>query len=313
MRVIASYILKGPLQAVLAATVPAIVSISAPFLLKLLLVYFSGVAIALVSLRIGGRKGLGILLITVFAVLLAGQVMQINVNARLDLWNSVYLWALVWVAASVWQWSQSLSLTFEVTGLISIITVIMYFVIVDNPFQTNLGLLEPLGQVLSQPGSGMSAQEVNAMLLSAATILTGSIVAYTALGAIISLFVARSWQAKLFNPGGWQQEFRALRLSRHVGIMTIALIVAMVFSSHLGESIGLLLINISVIIGLLYVIVGLGIAHALLALKDSSGFWLVGLYALLILLSQLVAPLLMALALTDIWVDYRTRFAKKLS
>jgi len=313
MRVIASYILKGPLQAVLAATVPAIVSISAPFLLKLLLVYFSGVAIAVVSLRIGGRKGLGILLITVFAVLLAGQVMQINVNARLDLWNSVYLWALVWVAASVWQWSQSLSLTFEVTGLISIITVIMYFVIVDNPFQTNLGLLEPLGQVLSQPGSGMSAQEVNAMLLSAATILTGSIVAYTALGAIISLFVARSWQAKLFNPGGWQQEFRALRLSRHVGIMTIALIVAMVFSSHLGESIGLLLINISVIIGLLYVIVGLGIAHALLALKDSSGFWLVGLYALLILLSQLVAPLLMALALTDIWVDYRTRFAKKLS
>ena len=51
----------------------------------------------------------------------------------------------------------------------------------------------------------------------------------------------------------------------------------------------------------------------LIALKDSSGFWLVGLYALLIILSQIIAPMLMILALTDIWVDYRTRFAKKLS
>lgn len=313
MRVIASYILKGPLQAVLAAMVPAVIGISAPFILKLLLMYFSAMTIALVSLRLGAKKGFGVLFLTVVAVLIAGEMMALNVHARLDLWNAVYLWVLVWLAASVWQWRQSLPMMLDVTGLVSIIAIIMYFVIVDNPFQYSLGMLKPLGEILNQPGSGMNQEQVNAMLISAATILIGSIIAYTALGAIISLFIARSWQAKLFNPDGWRQEFRALRLGRHSGIITIALIVAIVFSGRLDESIGLVLINISVIIGLIYFIAGLGVAHALLALKDSSGFWLVGLYALLILLSQLVAPLLMVLALTDIWVDYRTRFAKKMS
>ena len=316
MRVIASYILKGPLQAILAATVPAILSVSAPLLLKMLLVYFSGIALALVSLRLGAKKGLAVLLVVTIATLATGQVLELDFYARLDLWNTVYMWALVWLAASIWYSSRSLPLMLEVTGLISILTVMIYFVAVDNPYQAGLDFLQPISQALNQPEAGLSSEEltrINAMLQWVATMLAGSIVAYTALGAIITLFVARSWQAKLFNPGGWQQEFRALRLGRHTGIITIALIVGMVFSRHLGESTGLILINISVIIGLIYVIVGLGIAHALLALKDSSGFWLVGLYALLILLSQLVAPLLMALALTDIWVDYRARFAKKLS
>ncbi len=313
MRVIASYILKGPLQAILSAAVPAAVSVSAPFLLKLALIYFSGIAIALVTLRLGARQGLIVLTGAAIAALLSGQLLQLSEHARLDLWNSVYLWILLWLAASVLQLSRSLILALQTIGFVAIVTVVAYFLLVAEPIQAGLQLLEPMGRLLREPGSGLSSQEVDAMLLSAATILAGSVVTYTAFGAIICLLIARAWQARLFNPGGLQQEFRALRLGRNVGVFTIAVIVALLFSQNLGEALGLILINASIVIGMLYVIIGLGIAHGLMAQRDSSGFWLVGLYALLILLSQIVAPLLMALALTDIWVDYRTRFAKNLS
>ena len=313
MRTIASYILKGPIQAVLSAAVPAAVSVSAPFLLKLLLIYFSGIVIALVSLRLGARKGLTVLLAAALAALLTGQLLPLSEQARLDLWNSVYLWALLWLAASILQASRSLILALEAIGLVAIVTIVVFFLLVDQPVQMGMQLLEPMGRLLRDPASGLSSQEVTEMMLSAATILAGSVVAYTAFGAVICLLIARAWQARLFNPGGLQMEFRALRLGRNVGLFTIVVIVGLMFTRHLGEPLSLILMNASIVMGMLYVIVGLGVAHGLMAQKDSSGFWLVGLYALLIILSQIVAPMLMILALTDIWVDYRTRFAKKLS
>jgi hypothetical protein len=313
MRTLASYILKGPTQAVLSAAVPAAVSVSAPFLLKLILIYFSGIAIALVSLRLGARKGLTVLLAAALAALLAGQLFSLSEQARLDLWNSVYLWASLWLAASVLQASRSLALALETIGLVAIVTITAFFLLVDQPVQTGMQLLEPMGRLLRDPASGLSSQEVTDMMLSAATLLAGSVVAYTAFNVVICLLIARAWQARLFNPGGLQKEFRALRLGRNVGLFTIVVIVGLMFTRHLGEPLSLILMNVSIVIGMLYVIVGLGVAHGLIAQKDSSGFWLVGLYALLIILSQIIAPMLMILALTDIWVDYRARFAKKLS
>jgi hypothetical protein len=313
MRTLASYILKGPVQALLSAAVPAAVSVSAPFLLKLLLIYFSGIAIALVSLRLGARKGLSVLAAAAIAALLAGQLLQISELARLDLWNSLYLWALLWLAASVLQASRSLTLALETIGLVAIVTIVLFFLLVEEPVQMAMQLLEPMGRLLRDPASGLSSQDVTDMMLSAATLLAGSIVAYTAFGAVICLLIARAWQARLYNPGGLQLEFRALRLGRKVGLFTIVMIGGLIFSRHLGEPLDLILMNAGIVTGLLYIIVGLGVVHGLMAQRDNAAFWLVGLYALLIILSHVVAPMLMTLALTDIWVDYRARFAKKLS
>jgi len=310
MRVIASYILKGPLQAVLSAGVSALASVSAPFLLKLILIYFCGIVIALVTLRLGSRKGLLVLSVAVAAALLAGQMQQMNTQISLDLWNSVYIWGLVWLSAGILYSRRSLILTLEVIGLVGLVTIVLFFTMVENPVQLCRELLEPMRPLLSQPQSGLSSVEIDEMLGGAAKILAGSIEAYAIISALISLLIARSWQARLFNPGGLQQEFRALRVGKKAGVVTLAGIVAMYFSPFMGEQFGLILLNASIVIGLLYVIVGLGIAHDLLALRKNPGFWLVGLYALLIMLSKLAIPVLMTLALTDVWLDYRGRFAR---
>jgi len=310
MRIVASYILKGPLHASLAAAVPAMLSISAPFLLKLMLIYFSAMTISLVSLRLGPKKGVSILLAAVATALIVSQVLQVSNLARLDLWNAIYLWALAWLAASVLFFTRSLSLALEAIGFVSVIPIVVYFAIVDEPIEFGLLLLEPMRLLLSSPESGLAPQQVSEMLRSAASLLAGSVVAYTALGVILSLFVARSWQANLFSPGAWAQEFRSLRLSRNEGWVTIVLIAILMFSSQLGEPLGLVLVNISVIIALVYVIFGLAVIHGVIANSQSSGYWLGGIYILLILLSKVVAPLLMLLALSDVWVNYRARVTK---
>ncbi|NOY67404.1 MAG: hypothetical protein GXP13_08345 [Gammaproteobacteria bacterium] len=310
MRAIASYILKGMLQAILSASVPAVLSLSAPFMLKLLLIYFSGIVVALITLRMGPRQGFTVLFVSVIATVLAAQFMGLNNASGLDLWNTIYLWVLVWLGASVLQTSRSLVLMLEVVGLMGMLTILAFFVLVDNPIQTNMKLLQPIGVVLNHPDSGMNPTEVTTMINSAAKLLAGSVVTYTVLGVMICVFVARSWQAKLFNPGGFREEFITMRFGQKMGFLAIGLIVALTFSGALGQQISLMLMNISMVLGLLFVVAGLSVTHGLVALRENKGFWLVGIYALLIILSKIMAPFLMTLALSDIWADYRSRFRK---
>ena len=310
MRAVASYILKGPMQAMTSALVPAVLSLSAPFMLKLVLIYFSGIVVGLVTLRMGPRQGFTVLLVAMLSTVLIAQFPGLNNTSGLDLWNTVYLWAMVWLGASVLQATRSLAMMLEVTGLLAVLTIVAFFLVVNDPVQFSLQLLQPMREMLSHPDSGLSPTEVSGLISNAAKLLVGSVVAYTVFGVVISLFIARSWQAKLYNPGGFQKEFMALRFGKQVGLLAVIMIIALMFSGMLGELAGLILINISIIMGLLFVIVGLGVSHGLVAELDNKGFWLVGIYALLIMLSKVMAPLLMTLALSDIWVDYRSRFRK---
>jgi hypothetical protein len=81
------------------------------------------------------------------------------------------------------------------------------------------------------------------------------------------------------------------------------------FVSALNEQLALMLENCSVVIGMIVVVFGLSIVHGLVASHERSGFWLGGVYVFLFLLTKIVAPVLMVLALSDVWVDYRQRFS----
>ena len=68
--------------------------------------------------------------------------------------------------------------------------------------------------------------------------LLGNLAFMQMLLTLISLFTARWWQAKLYNPGGFQQEFYQLRLSRaNILVLVVGLVL---FSSIEGyRSVGL--------------------------------------------------------------------------
>jgi hypothetical protein len=116
--------------------------------------------------------------------------------------------------------------------------------------------------------------------------------------AICLTMMARWWQALLYNPGGFRQEFHGLRLPPRLAMALAALFLAASF-------------GVPVLAGwVLYFVMplffaGLALVHGLVGLKKLSGLWLGAFYMLL--LSPVVAQLLTVAALFDSWYDFRSR------
>ena len=134
--------------------------------------------------------------------------------------------------------------------------------------------------------------------------LLGNLAFMQMLLTLISLFTARWWQAKLYNPGGFQQEFYQLRLSRTNILVLVAGLV--LFSSIEGYHQWAWLFAIPIII------VGIALVHALVALKQLSRHWLFGFYVMFITFAPVV-PLLMMAVIADSALDFRLRLTKYMS
>ncbi|MGB1239760.1 MAG: hypothetical protein ACPG4U_16200 [Pseudomonadales bacterium] len=115
-----------------------------------------------------------------------------------------------------------------------------------------------------------------------------------------SLFLARWWQARLFNPGGLQQEFHQLRFSPQFTTLLIAAAVVAQMSG--GE-----LVRWLPVIVLPLLIAGLALAHGSVAKKGLGRSWLVVLYLAAVLLGPYVITMLVVLATIDTFVDIRRR------
>lgn len=124
-----------------------------------------------------------------------------------------------------------------------------------------------------------------------ARMMTGAMgisVMSVALGA---LFLARSWQATLFNPGGFQKEFHALSLGRNVSLICLLVIVLSVLQG------GQLSSAVAMIVIFAFFIQGLAVTHALVKQRGMHRYWLHGIYVLMLLPHTLL--LLAALGLAD--------------
>lgn len=118
--------------------------------------------------------------------------------------------------------------------------------------------------------------------------------------ALGSLCLARSWQAKLFNPGGWREEFHAMKLSPKVGLV---LVLCFAVAPALGLDPALVLMV--VIVPLLFC--GFALVHAVIAKRNLGGHWLLMVYLSAIVLFPTVLVLITLLAIIDSVVDMRKR------
>ena len=131
--------------------------------------------------------------------------------------------------------------------------------------------------------------------------LLGNLAFMQMLLTLISLFTARWWQAKLYNPGGFQLEFYQLRLSRNSILVLLAGLV--LFSNIEGYHQWAWLFAIPIIV------VGIALVHALIAMKQLSRHWLFGFYVIFITFAPVV-PLLMMAVIADSALDFRSRLTK---
>lgn len=135
-------------------------------------------------------------------------------------------------------------------------------------------------------------------------VLTGLMAAAAQLLALASLTLARYWQAALYNPGGFGQEFRSIRLPVSVAALLVA---GMLLVPQLSVQAGVIMPMCAVPLG----VAGLALVHGLAVRHKLGRVVLTAFYVSMFLFMQLLYPLLIILALADSVFDFRGLKAKK--
>ncbi|MGQ7245987.1 hypothetical protein ACUN9Y_01420 [Halomonas sp. V046] len=141
--------------------------------------------------------------------------------------------------------------------------------------------------------SGVDATQLAELVISG---VTGLVVMLT---AVACLALGRSWQAGLYNPGGFREEFHALRLSRRELLIVVALVA---FGTLLG------LPSVGMLVWIPLLMAGIGLTHGVVGRKGMNGLWLVAFYVLLITTWPMILIVLFV-ALIDTFADFRGRLA----
>ena len=297
MSALARFVMRGYSQAVLVATATGVLSLVVPFIGLL-----SAAVVGLVTLRNGARDGLMLMgLAALASALISGLALG---SPWVALGIIVVLWLPVWGLGCILRTTRSLGLTVQLAALGGLVVVLVVRLLVGDPAVYWEKLLEPLRVTLVT--EGLVAADVSQTLLAQwARWMTGAIAAALVIQYLLSLFIARWWQARLFNPGGFGAEFRGLAVSRAVGILLVVLIGAAVATG--GQALALDLIPVPIV---LLALQGLAVAHRLREILGAQRGWLVTLYLLLILFLPQMGLLLSSVGLVDLWVDLRSRAAR---
>ncbi|MGF1547605.1 MAG: DUF2232 domain-containing protein [Thiotrichales bacterium] len=288
------FILAGLPQAVLATVGFAVLALAFPPLSIL-----SGTAIALVTLRFGHRQAL--LVMAAGAVLLALGGLLKGFPVWIGVVYAVVQWAPVVLLAALLRGTTSWTLTVQVAIAIGLVGVFLVHAMVpDVASFWEQRLSELLRPVLEQAGE--ASGEMSTRFSTIARHLTGVMFASTVLGGLVTLMLARSIQAQLFNPGGFRSEFHALRLGTWPALVAIAVSLLTLVGDHaLPSDLALVLIAV-------FALQGLAVVHATVARQGLHRGWLIGVYALLVLLLWPMALLLSGLGIMDAFADFRRRF-----
>lgn len=280
MRGVASYVMRGRRQALLVALIGAS---------TLMFAWISAAVIALVTMRRGLNEGAFILL---WALLPAGY-MALQFGDMGPLAMLVGTTAL----AAVLRWLVSWPLTLVASVAVGVITgyvllmfssayldsLVEMFAKVFENLQANL----PEGQTLTAPGT---------------TTIAGMLGLMNTITCLMCLLLARWWQASLFNPGGFREEFHGLRLAPQ---LTVGLALMMLAVGALGVGFRPWAVMFAIPLSL----AGLGFIHARAAHRNLGFGWLSVFYLLWLVLDP-VKLVVIGIAIADSFVDFRGRWPK---
>ena len=301
MSALAAFIMRGRPQAVLAIAVLTVISwgLSLASLL-------AAAAIALPTLRRGGKEGLFLSAMTLPAVALAGQIL-IGDAFQAAAYTAA-MWGPILIVAVILRETNSLALAALGAALLGLLMVAGVFAFVDDPSALWLDHLQQVvSPMLEHPETGMDADLVRQTMAVFSRYVTGAIAAGLVLTLLASLLIARWWQAGLYNPGGFRIEFLQLRLPAWSAYVFLGLLTMAAMASG---GVAVFAANMALPVLMIFLIAGFSVMHAVFTRSPSGRFWLTGIYIGLMFISPLV--LLIALVgLSDSWINWRQRFMPK--
>lgn len=299
MRLLASFVMRGRSQAVMAISIIALLSVLFPPI-----AIVSSAGVALVTLRVGVQDGFVVTLLS--AVTCALLAMLVQVNAVPVVAATLLLWVPVWALATTLRISRSLAYTATLALLFGVLLIAFHYMQFDDPATQWLKVLEPMLERFSQV-QGLEAGQKKLVLIAMSKWMTGMVAAGFFLQLMASLLLGRWWQSLLYNPGGFRDEFHQLRLPRPLALLTIAVVALLSVGASFGRP---LLDYIAMLLIMAYLLQGLALAHGIRAKLEANHGWLVGMYILLIFGMQYVVLMLATVGVFDAFVDFRARLEK---
>ena len=282
MRGLAEFIMRGRWQALAVAILGAG---------SLLFGWISAAAVALVTLRQGPGSGGWI----VFWALLPAAVATWFSGDP----SSVLLLLGVYALAVVLRETVSLSLAVASSVLVGLATG-GSLILFGEAFLAQLA--EMFAALLDQLQANLAAEGSGELLLAAPEVgqIAGMLAAGNAVTVVLSLLLARYWQALLYNPGGFRKEFHALRLppiwTAGLGLLALAVWVQEPWLS-----------GWALVLSVPLMFCGLSLVHAYMAASGRGISSAVVFYLMWILLDP-VKGLLLGLVVADAWIDFRKRW-----
>ncbi|MDD5267949.1 MAG: DUF2232 domain-containing protein [Methylococcales bacterium] len=290
MNFLATYIMRGRIQAMIVASSLALLSLMMPPVSVV-----SSATVALVTLRRGASEGLTILVCSSVAAGLLG-LLAIG-NYQFALLYVMVLWLPVWLISIVLREGQHLSLAVEIAILIGIFGVIGFYLYTPEPAAMWKAVLS---QMVPADAPVADIQRTIDIL---AHYMTGVVAAGSVLGLLLGLFLGRWWQANLYNPGGFKQEFLALDTKPRLSIGSIAVVAIALTSPGVISEIAW---NVSILLFVLYTVTGTSVLHTVFSKMKLGRYMVPMLYITLFLIPH--AMLLVALVgLSDPWLDLRKK------
>lgn len=296
MNKLAAYIMTGRWQAIAAVIGFAMLGLLLPPFTIL-----SGAALGLVTLRLGAPRGLSVvgpavLVLTALSAVAVGE-------AWIGLVYGVVQWVPLLLLTAILRRTMSLAVTLvsgTAIGLATVLTIKLLTPGVESLWASLLNqVVRPALMRVDVP-----AAAIDPMLTQAAQVMTGGFVAATLLSLALALLLARWWQALLYNPGGFREEFTGLRLGLPAAGVALALAAGALLSK------ASLMIELAMVSSVIFFLQGMAVAHAVVATISYPMAWLAGLYGLLLLALPQMMVGLATLGAVDALVDFRGRVAR---
>jgi uncharacterized protein YybS (DUF2232 family) len=305
---------RGPLAAAAVAAgllmcalwIPVLIALSTDspalvvpgFSLSMVCLLASAAVVAFVALRHGELSALKVsggclLLLAVVSLLVSGSAQHIP-QAAVIFWLPAIVAAFVLARTVKLEWAVLMVL---VVGLIAVFAFVVFAGDTEELLRKQFeavhnSTLEDSDSPNKTGALVLNEEQQNNVVTSLARTIPGGFGIMVMSFALGALFLARSWQAGLVNPGGFQKEFHGLKFSRQVCFAGVLLVVlASLYGGKLGIAVSMI-----IIFGLF--LQGLAVAHALVKQRSMHRYWLHGLYVMVFMLPHTFL-LLAALGLAD--------------
>ena len=281
------------MQAAIFVIVSTLVSIALPPM-----IIFSNAAIALITLRKGWQQGIFYSLIATSALVVISLLKSLDIGSAVI--AGIVNWLPIVLVASILAMTSSWTKTLQLILFITAIGVLLFHMMYPDAAAFWIQLLEPIKPILKAAYEFNDAK-IDDVINGASQWMTGTFAAVLALITIISLIMARSWQARLYNPGGFGEEFSQIQLGKQVTIGLLLITAIAVISDNQ-------LITELIIVALaIFMFQGISLIHGIVKQRNMNNGWLIAFYVLMFVMLVQMIVLLATLGIIDNFVNFRKK------